>query len=949
MLQFIEQLLPLTGYICCAKALSVKGFSHRFFVNPEDAVEYLQEMDRRGHTMYLAQGSFSPQAMANYEYNQTIPFHLSKEERKQLKRPERTQNNVMFLRNFFLDVDCGENKPYANQDEALDALLKFCRDTSLPKPTVVNSGHGLYAHWFIDQDIDPNVWEANAEILKQVCVDFNFHTDPSRTSDRASVLRPIGVHNRKHGMVKPVCLMTEITEPIPLLTFTNTMASLAKHKKYNIEAFTPPKKVALEDNPFLVKEIPTAYAEQAADKCAQLRFVRDCRGNVTEPLWYHMIGIVKHSIEGTELIHKWSEGHPDYSFAATEAKIAQWVLPPSTCAGLSASDPSRCIGCKYKNKVSSPLQLGLPTPVEYNPLNLPSLPAGFIRTENGIFYQPHEDEPIINVYPHEIHPVAIGFDHNLGCETTTIKHFMPHEGWKEFTIKSSIVHDPKVCITELHNNHVQVLGVREKKALVMYVEGFMEKLKREGKMSHLVSQMGWIDNKDEPQFALGPNIISSAGSQYAGFSKSAPDLARFMVPVGDIQKWIGATAILGEPGMEPLAFALLCGAFGAPLLKFTGLAGALISMVGPSGAGKSLIGYWAMSAYGHPDKLALMNRDTSNFLVSRLGFYGNLPLFLDEVTNIDGMELSDMVYRITQGRDKGRLDRNAREKAIINSWQTLVISSSNTSLIDKLGCAKVDASAEINRVFEYKVNRHPLIDQESGADLHFLIRENHGAVGLSYIDYLIEHYHEHKDKLRLMTGHINNQVKAQSEERFWSGILSTAAYGGAIAKKLGLIKFDVSPAINWAMSNITEQRETKIDYVNDSISVLGQFIDRNFNHCLIIQKSTARPMAISKEPRGSLGLVVYADIQKMWISRDFLRKDLSRTFASYDALKMDLLKCGALVSHGKMKNLASGTYFAGVSQMVWEIDLANPALQAITMQVVDRLEQEAHRPTEVVI
>jgi len=59
--------------------------------------------------------------------------------------------------------------------------------------------------------------------------------------------------------------------------------------------------------------------------------------------------------------------------------------------------------------------------------------------------------------------------------------------------------------------------------------------------------------------------------------------------------------------------------FGAPLLKFTGFDGAMVSMFGGSGAGKTLLMRWVQSIYGFHNDLLMLRDDTRNALVSRLG------------------------------------------------------------------------------------------------------------------------------------------------------------------------------------------------------------------------------------------------------------------------------------------------------------------------------------------
>lgn len=126
----------------------------------------------------------------------------------------RKQSNALFLRNFFFDIDCGEGKDYPDQKTAVAALKQFIADTGLPFPAVVSSGNGLYAQWPITENIPAEQWKTVARILKQTAVAYGFKTDPARTSDSASVLRPPGTTNRKPGKaVKPVVLL-KAAEPL---------------------------------------------------------------------------------------------------------------------------------------------------------------------------------------------------------------------------------------------------------------------------------------------------------------------------------------------------------------------------------------------------------------------------------------------------------------------------------------------------------------------------------------------------------------------------------------------------------------------------------------------------------------------------------------------------------------------------------------------------------------
>ena len=208
-MDFLTRLLPSTGLYCSARTHTGSGFIHVLHPSLTEALSHARAMDAAGHTMYLAQATFSMEAYQNWQYNNSLPTGHSKADRKTI----RTQKLAVALRSFFVDIDCGPEKfardpekSYPTQMEATRDLRRFCQEASFPFPALVSSGHGLYAHWLIDQDVPAAQWKTLADVFKQVLAAYSFKQDPSRTADSASVLRPVGVHNRKTGEIKDVKL-----------------------------------------------------------------------------------------------------------------------------------------------------------------------------------------------------------------------------------------------------------------------------------------------------------------------------------------------------------------------------------------------------------------------------------------------------------------------------------------------------------------------------------------------------------------------------------------------------------------------------------------------------------------------------------------------------------------------------------------------------------------------
>lgn len=121
----------------------------------------------------------------------------------------RSQRNAAYCKSFWLDLDCGQDKAekgigYATQKDAVKALLAFKEKTNLPMPLVISSGYGVHAYWVLTEEIEASQWTQTALLLKRLFSELGIITDPSRTADSASILRPVGTHNRKHGSNKEV-------------------------------------------------------------------------------------------------------------------------------------------------------------------------------------------------------------------------------------------------------------------------------------------------------------------------------------------------------------------------------------------------------------------------------------------------------------------------------------------------------------------------------------------------------------------------------------------------------------------------------------------------------------------------------------------------------------------------------------------------------------------------
>ena len=923
---FLQSLYPSQGLICVATQLE-KGFKHDFL--PKDqAIRWAMALDKAGRTVFIAQASFKDSS-------------------------SRKGDNTAFHRSLYLDIDCGEGKPYPTQKAGLQALGSFCKATNIPIPSIVNSGNGLYAHWVMDMDIPMLLWNKLAEMFKKVVVHHEAGLDfDGIVADRARVLRPVGATHRKDiNNPKTVALLRDsgVFSAKELIAQIKTAFDACGGK------LSRPK-ASPEVNAAFIGGLDTqrpSSAEVIASKCAQIANIKACKGDVPEPLWYAAIGVLRFTTEGEDLIQEWSSGHESYTREATTAKISQHEksgVGPTTCTRFAETETGICDGCRYADKTRSPITLGYAAPQILQRLEtvvmagdtstfveetIPKPPENWILSETGVYYN-DGGEPRM-VYDQPAYVKCVNIDH-FG-ESFTIRHRIPFEGWKDVTFSSAITTELRSFSAAMILAHIGIIGKENKGLFMSYIETFMGQLRKQTRMSKLSGQMGWLVEEDGLAFVHGAEIYRKDGSAHqVGYSATAPEFVRSMRPVGGKDHWVENTKILNQKGMEGLAFEFLCTAFGSPLVRFTGYEGVMLSVVGGSGMGKTLVGRWGLSAWGNSRQLMLDPDDTKNALASRFGVYNTLPAYIDEISNITPEALSDLAYKVTRGRDKLRLTKNSVERNNVNNWNMLATVSSNHSLVDKLGAMKGDPDAEINRIFEYELTSG--LTSEEGKTIFSAIDQNYGVVGKEYALWLTEHQDDHATELRKIADIIEKKADTRPEERFWVMSAAVAIYGGKIAYQLGLSHVNVVALVPWICETIRAMRSYKKAQGFDAVSFLGSLLDKYVSAVLVVPKyddSSKFGSGVYREPRGHLIARIEEDINRLWISHAVIKLELQKIHVSSRKLGAMLHDQG-LVNMGKRVSLGKGTVYQSLSTNCWEFDLNHPNLGQRTLELVDKLK-----------
>ena len=823
-LNFLQRVLPSAGFYVTT-VINPDGRRQGFFATVEELAEAVTSLDQRGNNTYYG-----------------IAAYVSKGSRK--------QENVRAIRVVAFDVDCGEGKPYASWKNGLLALGKFVSALNLPKPLVVHSGNGLHVYWILSEALEPAQWKPLAEGMKAAAKAHEFHIDPAVPADSARVLRPVGTTNPKSGTQVRLLVDAPDTDPDTLAQCLGTVVQATQPV-----AARSASNSALSQALQVHSDFPPANGHVVASKCQQLNWATRNQGDVDEPLWYAMMGVAAHCTDPESTAIAWSEHHPGYNSDATIRKLEQWrqsATGPATCKRFEDLRPAGCKGCKFKDKVGTPVRLGVQYLEVAPPPDVPEsvvpdipLPRPFKRTSDGI--KMTVDDTDIDVCKFDIYPVSYGRDESLGYEVVRFCWNRPHTGWTELVMRQALLTEGHRDFGTIIADQGIVLHNRNQTGYFQFMlRSYMDELRQKRAMTNLYSTMGWKENFS--QFVIGNTILrrntdGTVSEEHVTLAQTTNRLGNELWDVsGDLDSWVAFTKLLDKADLRAHKFALAVGLSG-PLYAFTGLKGLTVSLYGPTGGGKSLAQMWIQSIFGNPEKLHFAAKFTQNTLFGRMGLYSHMPMTIDEVTMMDDREVGDFAYWVSQGRDKARMNRNAEERDA-KTWALPVVVSTNKSMSSKLIASGMETDAQIARILEVSVPPSKLFTRDStaGRKVYEFITSNYGHAGRVFVTKLLEMGEAGiRAAIAEATAQFHREYRAQfsGEERFWEQAVILADLAGKLAAQWGLIAYDHRDGIEWVLAQLGAIRRTVSEAKLDAFDMLSEYLNEHADTTITVMQTGA--------------------------------------------------------------------------------------------------------------
>jgi hypothetical protein len=933
--QFYEKVLPSQGVYCISGIDKNKKITNRFVETLDALVTTIEGLKSSELNIFVAPGSFGGHS--------------------------RRAENSAFLRSFFVDLDVGANKAYDTKEDALDALEYLREQTELPPPTVVDSGGGIHAYWTFDEDIPSAEWKPCAERFKAL-VSSLIPIDPVVTADSARIMRSPYTVNYKYATPVDTEVLFWASEEYDFSAFRDFLG---------VDSTTPslmvvPELLGVDEDTLAIlkqdniESVFQVIAEKSLDDvgCAQIKHILMNPATVSEPMWRVGLGIARACVDWEESIQLMSEGHPDYSPQRTYEKAQQTISKktgkpmPNKCEYFEEHNPGGCKGCPFRGKITNPLALGRKLKeAETDETNEVRPPQGteapifpaylkpFVRGANGgVYYFPPptlnkdgkkvENDPILLIN-HDFYPIKRMYSPTEG-ECLLMRAEFPRDPKREFLLPMKHVYavDKFKEIVSTHGVNFNLLHVPH---LVNYIRKWSDYMISLSGAEQMRQQMGWT--QDRQSFVVGhAEILKNKEVVKTAASPMVNMIAKAIKTEGSYSLWKEAANKLNMPGFEMHMFGLFVG-LGSPLMGLTSTSGAAICYMGKSGSAKTGALYAALSIYGNPKDLMLSGEKsaTDNALTGWYLGLQNIVLGVDEASNKRPEHLSDLLYKVSQGKGKLRLSGTTNAIREIEHFASLIMfMTSNQSMYDKLTTIKASPDGEVARLLEFIVsNPKPLIDHpELGREIFDTFRTNYGHAIYDYINYYFAIGEEAvRAKIAKWMKRFHKDFGDEAAYRFYENLICACMAGGEMAKEAGIIDVDLDRIYKVIVTEVIAIRDktirvNKVDYKD----MVGEFMLARQNGVLVI-----RDQRVAREPHQGLVARIDVDNGMYYVSKSEMKKHLAQMQISVGEFEFALKQEKVLTYIGKQRlsNGWSGVVATPVAVYGFKIEIPSELLDGI--------------------
>ena len=788
-----------------------------------------------------------------------------------LPKAIRKGNNVIGTKALWIDMDVKEDG-YASSAELKKALTKFMGEFLSPSLIVQSGGKGgMHIYWICDELIPADKFDVLSKALAALAREKGVKFDSQCTVDIVRVLRPAGTFNFKHGTPDPVEIFYNRGT-------TYTLAQL--EAKLNVVTI-----VSEDDEPDDVlqpapkTEYPPSDIDQVATVCPFVAKSLEEGGtnHNKETLWTYTIMLASYCANAKDVAIRFSNKHPAYREEDIVDKLQYYIddhktnpkVGPPKCETFNRDGAVECKTCPHLKLKRSPLNLpgAASTATFKQPVNSNDLPNGYYRGKDNRIYGTVSrkvdgvfEKQNIQVFPYPIKQNSAWVEPN--CNDYHMNFTTYEEGNRE---KEIILPFSITSSDDAFRRSVASFGLplpKYTKETREFFVSYQEMLRSRAGGMVRDEPVGWtMKNGEFEGFSFDGQYFSPNNSHMVPRLKGA--LLQNYSPMGSSTPWLELSQIITEQQRPGLEVILLSG-FAAPLVPMTGHSGIIIGCYSSeTGIGKSTSLETSTSIWGHPINSRCGLNDTMNMAIHKAGQIRHLPLNWDEVkTKQQFTNLASIIFQMTEGREKGRLNRSSEAKDM-KDFQTLLTYASNSSVLDAVQDSTKGTSAGMVRDFEFRIPTYQFKSSHTTVEvqntLHRL-KTNFGMIGLEYSKYLGENGRAvHKDVVELQTL-LENKFNVGRDERYWAAAMTVILSAAKIANSQGWTSIDVTALYKFLLQEFNRMRNRKnkspIDFTKERaiLWLVAQFISVNRTYNLVVVNklvtTSGRPPIGSVEVEG---------------------------------------------------------------------------------------------------
>ena len=365
----------------------------------------------------------------------------------------------------------------------------------------------------------------------------------------------------------------------------------------------------------------------------------------------------------------------------------------------------------------------------------------------------------------------------------------------------------------------------------------------------VVDQYGWQDYLD-PQtrekhkaFVCGRGAITSDGLKAVRFGAKADFLAKDLESKGDLQTW-KAIPHMYKVLDQKVGQLAMCMSFAAPFMCYgSGEAtnGILSLWSSQSGLGKTHVLRFAASVWGNPYEQFVSREASSVARTRRMSILYNLPVFMDEFTDVPDEDIYSLAYTLIGGKEKDKLKSSGDSYVQTGKWKTITFTTSNRSLKDAISRRAGDSDATLLRVMEYECDFKSYEDNPEMnryiTDCIALLREHYGLAGPELVYQIMRR----PERLATLANEVSYWVSKKgfkNAERFLAYPLGIAIKVGRWAVEFGILDYDMDALEDWVCGTfVHENREdTENFYYPAKDRLAGYILDRTSDLLSVISE-----------------------------------------------------------------------------------------------------------------